>query len=190
MKENGLEAKMTQRFKRTTKSALKHRVAENLLQQNFSATHPNEKWVSDLTYIATGEGWLYLAVILDLYSRSIVGMSMSSRMTKQLVINAFNQAIRHRGNPKEFIYHSDKGSQYTSEEFQQLLKLQRVKVSMSGTGNCYDNAAMETFFHTLKTECVYFEKYATRSDAENNIFDYIETFYPKNGGSKLKIMLM
>jgi len=98
-------------------------------------------------------------------------------MTKQLVINAFNQAIRHRGNPKEFIYHSDKGSQYTSDTFQELLKLQNIKVSMSGTGNCYDNAAMESFFHSLKTECVYFEKYATREEAEDSIFDYIETFY-------------
>jgi len=102
---------------------------------------------------------------------------MSARMTKQLVIDAFNQAIKHRGNPKEFIYHSDKGSQYTSEEFQKLLKQHKIKVSMSGTGNCFDNAAMETFFHTLKTECVYFEKYATREESENHIFDYVETFY-------------
>jgi len=177
MRENGIVSKMTKRFRVTTKRNKRHPVAENILQQDFCANRPNEKWVSDITAVHTREGWLYVAAIIDLYSRVVVGISMSARMTRQLVINAFNQAIVHRGNPREFIYHSDKGSQYTSGDFQALLKLQKIVVSMSGTGNCYDNAAMESFFHTLKTESVYFEDYVTREEAENHIFDYVETFY-------------
>jgi len=177
MKENNIVAKMSKRFKVTTKSNPHLAVASNLLQQDFSAIAPNEKWSSDITYIWTEEGWLYLAVILDLYSRYIIGLSMSARMTKQLVINAFTQAMVHRGHPKEFIYHSDRGGQYASDKFQDLLKSNHIKASMSGAGNCYDNAVVESFFHSLKTECVYFERYQTRAEAENSIFDYVETFY-------------
>lgn len=185
MRENGIVSKATKKIKITTKSNPQHTVAKNLLQQDFSATRPNEKWVSDITYVHTESGWLYVAAVLDLYSRCVVGLSM----TKRLVMKAFNQAIIRRGNPKEFIYHSDKGSQYTSHSFQELLKLQQVKVSMSGKGNCYDNAAMESFFHTLKNECVYSTNYVTREEAESHIFDYVETFYnPKRLHSYLNYL--
>ena len=177
MSANNIEARTAKFFKKTTNPNANAKYAENLLQQDFSALKPNEKWVSDITYIYTQEGWLYLAVIMDLYSRYIVGMSMSSRITAALVISAFNQAMVHRDEPKEFIYHSDKGSQYTSKDFQKLLKQRDIIVSMSGTGNCYDNAAMESFFHSLKTECVYLTSFAKRVQAENDIFDYVETFY-------------
>jgi len=178
MKKNNIQAKIPQRYKATTKVNPALSVAKNLLNQDFSARKPNEKWVSDITYIRTREGWLYLAVILDLFSRKIVGMSMDARMTTELVVRAFNQAVLHRNYPTEFIYHSDRGSQYASKEFQGLLKSYTLLVSMSGSGNCYDNAAMESFFHTLKTECVYLKDvYATRKEAEHDIFDYVETFY-------------
>ena len=178
MKKNNIRAKIPKSYKITTKVNPVLSVAENLLDQDFSAHRPNEKWVSDMTYIRTHEGWLYLAVILDLFSRRIVGMSMNARMTAELVIKAFKQAVLHRNYPKEFIYHSDRGSQYASKEFQALLKSHQILISMSGSGNCYDNAAMESFFHTLKTECVYLKEiYATQQEAEQDIFDYIETFY-------------
>ena len=167
MKKNNIQAKLPKHYKITTKVNPALSVAKNLLDQDFSAKRPNEKWVSDITYIRTREGWLYLAVILDLFSRRIVGMSMSDRMTSELVVRAFNQAILHRNYPKEFIYHSDRGSQYASKEFQGLLKSHKILISMSGSGNCYDNAAMESFFHTLKTECVYLKDvYLTREEAE------------------------
>jgi putative transposase len=187
MKKNNIQAKIPKQYKVTTKVNPQLLAAKNLLDQDFSAKRPNEKWVSDLTYIKTHEGWLYLAVVLDLFSRRIVGMSMSTEMTSALVINAFKQAVLHRHYPKEFIYHSDRGSQYASREFQALLKSHKILASMSGKGNCYDNAAMESFFHTLKTECVYLKNiYATRQEAERDIFDYVETFYnPKRLHSTL-----
>ena len=132
------------------------------------STHP---------YVWTAAGWLYVAAIMDLYSRKLVGLSMSKRMTRQLVIDAFNHAITRRGLPEALIYHSDCGSQYTSKEFKQLLKLYGITISNSGTGNCYDNAAMESFFASLKTECVYHEQYKTRDEAKLSIFDYCEIFY-------------
>lgn len=178
MKKNNIQARIPKRYKVTTKVNSALSAAKNLLDQDFSAQKPNEKWVSDITFISTREGWLYLAVILDLFSRKIIGLSMDSRMTSELVVRAFNQAALHRNYPKEFIYHSDRGSQYSSKEFQGLLKSYKILISMSGSGNCYDNAAMESFFHTLKTECVYLrEVYATRKEAEHDIFDYVETFY-------------
>ena len=122
MKENQIYAKMSKRFKKTTKRNPAHPVVENLLEQDFHALKPNEKWVSDITQVWTNEGWLYIAVIMDLFSRLIVGLSMSARITRHLVIHAFNQAIRQRGKPEEFIYHSDRGSQYTSGDFQRELK--------------------------------------------------------------------
>jgi putative transposase len=187
MKKNNIQAKIPKSYKITTKVNPALSVAKNLLNQDFSAQRPNEKWVSDLTYIKTREGWLYLAVILDLFSRRIVGMSMSASMTAEVVVKAFNQAARHRNYPKEFIYHSDRGSQYASKAFQGLLKAHQILISMSGGGNCYDNAAMESFFHTLKTECVYQKAvYTTRKEAEQDIFDYVETFYnPKRLHSTL-----
>lgn len=190
MKKNNIQAKIPKSYKVTTKVNPALSVAQNLLDQDFSAKRPNEKWVSDMTYIRTHEGWLYLAVILDLFSRRVVGMSMSASMTAELVIKAFNQAALHRNYPKEFIYHSDRGSQYASKAFQGLLKSHHILISMSSGGNCYDNAAMESFFHTLKTECVYLKKiYVTRKEAERDIFDYVETFYnPKRLHSTLKYL--
>lgn len=122
-------------------------------------------------------GWLYVAVILDLFSRQVVGLSMSQRQTKDLVMRALHQAIRHRGHPQALVHHSDRGSQYTSHDFQNLLKAYGITPSMSGTGNCYDNAAMESFFATLKGECTFFEHYENRDQAKNSIFDYCFIFY-------------
>jgi transposase InsO family protein len=177
MKEANLVAKARRRFKVTTKANSDATAAPNKLKQNFKANKPNEKWVSDLTYVWTSAGWLYLAVVMDLFSRKIVGMAMGNRISKELVCKAFLQAMLRRGYPVGFLYHSDRGSQYTSNDFQQLMQLYKIQVSMSGKGNCYDNAAMESFFHTLKLECTDDLNFKTRGEAMNNIFDYIEIFY-------------
>lgn len=179
MKKARIEAKMKKRFKITTKANPKAKAAPNLLQQNFTAEKPNQRWVADFTYVATGEGWLYVAIILDLFSRKIVGLSMEERMTADLVLKALEQAILHRKPQAGLIHHSDKGSQYTSQDFQSLLTLYGLIASMSGTGNCFDNATAESFFHTLKTEHVYFEHYETRHQAKLSIFEYVEIFYNK-----------
>lgn len=177
MREHNLIAKARRRFKVTTKANSTAVTAANILDQNFLSKKPNEKWVSDLTYIWTSMGWLYLAVVMDLFSRKIIGIAMGNRITKELVCRAFLQAMLHRNYPGGLLYHSDLGSQYTSDYFQKLMKLYKVQVSMSGKGNCYDNAAMESFFHTLKLECTDDNKFETREEAKNIIFDYIETFY-------------
>jgi transposase InsO family protein len=177
MRQNNLRSKIKRKFKATTNSRHNYPVADNLLNQNFNAEHPNQVWVGDITYISTKEGWLYLAAILDLYSRQIVGWAMDSTMTKQLVIDALKQAVGRRKPPKGIIFHSDRGSQYASHRFQKLLKKKHFISSMSGKGNCYDNACMESFFHLLKTEHVYFENYKTRAQAKQSIFQYIEIFY-------------
>jgi putative transposase len=177
MKQEGLEAKMKKRFKKTTITNPKAKTAPNLLNQNFTANRPNQRWVADITYVATAQGWLYVAAVLDLFSRRIVGLAMSERMSSELVISALKQAITHRNPGQGLMHHSDKGCQYTSKNFQELLKENNIIVSMSGTGNCYDNAAMESFFHTLKTEHVHFEHYLTREQAMVSIFEYIEVFY-------------
>lgn len=179
MKKAGIEAKMKKRFKMTTKANPKAKVAPNLLEQNFTATSPNQRWVADFTYVATGEGWLYVAIVLDLFSRKIVGLAMEERMTADLVIKALEQAILHRKPRAGLIHHSDRGSQYTSQDFQALLCLYGVIASMSGTGNCFDNATAESYFHTLKTEHVYFEYYETREQAKISIFEYTWIFYNK-----------
>lgn len=179
MKKAGIQAKMKRRFKKTTRANPKAEVAPNLLKQDFSATAPNQRWVADFTYVATGEGWLYVAIVLDLFSRKIVGLSMEERMTADLVIKALEQAILHRSPKAGLIHHSDKGSQYTSQDFQALLTLYGVIASMSGTGNCFDNATAESYFHTLKTEHVYFEYYETREQAKTSIFEYTWIFYNK-----------
>ena len=177
MKKAGIEAKMKKRFKVTTKANPKAKAAPNLLQQDFSAAAPNQRWVADVTYVATMEGWLYVAVVLDLFSRRVVGLSMSERMTADLVLKALEQAILHRNPNADLVHHSDRGSQYTSKAFQALLLFYGMIASMSGSGNCYDNATMESFFHTLKTEHVYFEYYLTREQAMQSIFEYVEVFY-------------
>lgn len=177
MQRAGLQAKMRKRFKVTTKVNTKAKVASNLLKQNFTAERPNQRWVADITYIATAQGWLYVAAVLDLFSRHIVGLAMSERMTTELISSALRQAVIHRKPIVGLVHHSDKGSQYTSTDFNIQLKKYGMVSSMSGTGNCYDNAAMESFFHTLKTEHVYFEHYQTREQAKQSIFEYIEVFY-------------
>jgi putative transposase len=178
MKANGIQAKMKRRFKPVTTDS-KHNlpVAENLLNQNFAVGELNKIWVSDITYIPTEEGWLYLAATMDLYNRQIVGWSMSERITKGLVINALDQGIGRLRPTPGLIAHSDRGSQYASNEYQNLLKKSGMLCSMSRKGNCYDNACMESFFHSLKTELVYFTRYQTREEARREIFEYIEVFY-------------
>jgi len=177
MRENGIASKTHRRFKVTTNSDHKRPVAPNLLKRNFTASAPNKVWTSDITYIWTDEGWLYLAVVLDLYSRKIVGWSMSERMKDQLVIDAFVHAWWRRKPSKGLIFHSDRGSQYCSNKFINHLKSKGIEQSMSSTGCCYDNAVTESFFHTLKVEEVYHERYRTRHQARSAIFEYIEGFY-------------
>lgn len=154
-----------------------HCIAPNVLGRQFEAAGPNQKWVADFTYIRTGEGWLYLAVVLDLFSRRVVGWSMSAQMTAQFVLDALMMAVWRRGKPKALLHHSDQGSQYSSEEFQRLLVEQNITCSMSRRGDCWDNAAMESFFSTLKLERVNRRRYATRDEARADLFDYIERFY-------------
>ncbi len=177
MKKNNIAAKRKKKFKRTTNSNHSNYISPNLLNQNFRVNSPNEVWVSDITYISTYEGWLYLAVILDLYSRKVIGWSMSNRMTSQLVIDSLEHAIIDRQPTAGLIFHSDRGSQYASINFRKSLENNKIIQSMSGKGNCYDNAVAESFFHTLKTELVYWERYKTRSDAKSSIFTFIEGFY-------------
>jgi putative transposase len=154
-----------------------HLIAANLLDRQFAATAPNQRWVADFTYLWTAEGWLYLAAVLDLYSRRVVGWSMSPAMTAQLVIDALMMAIWRRGKPVALLHHSDQGSQYTSEDFQRLLADQGITCSMSRRGDCWDNAAMESFFSTLKIERIHRKRYATRDEMRADVFDYIERFY-------------
>lgn len=177
MKESGLRAKASRKYKATTNSNHKLPVAPNLLKQNFSATHANAKWVSDITYCWTEEGWLYLAVVLDLYSRKVVGWSISKRMTKQLVIDALLMALWARKPPKGLIIHSDRGSQYCSHAYQNIIRAHGLKCSMSKKGDCYDNAAMESWNHSFKVEAIHGEKFLTREDAKRHIFEYIEIYY-------------
>jgi transposase InsO family protein len=177
MNKNNIAAKRKKKFKRTTNSNHGNYISPNLLNQNFRANSPNKVWVSDITYISTYEGWLYLAVVLDLYSRKVVGWSMSNRMTSQLVKDSLEHAIIDRQPAAGLIFHSDRGSQYASIDFRKSLKNNDIIQSMSGKGNCYDNAVAESFFHTLKTELVYWERYRTRSEAKSSIFAFIEGFY-------------
>jgi putative transposase len=151
--------------------------AANILDRQFQADAPNQKWVADFTYLWTTEGWLYVAVVLDLYSRRIVGWSMQARMTSQLVADALMMAIWRRGRPQELLHHSDQGSQYTSEHFQRLLAEQGVTCSMSRAGEVWDNSAMESFFSSLKTERTERKLYRSRDEARSDVFDYIERFY-------------
>lgn len=148
-----------------------------MLQQNFTAAVPNSKWVADISYIRTLEGWLYLAVVLDLYSRKVVGLSMAESLHTTLVTQALEQALQRRNPEYSLQHHSDKGCQYTSAAFQKLLTDNGIVCSMSSTDCCFDNAVAESFFHSLKTECVYFERYESREQAKQSIFAYIEIFY-------------
>ena len=177
MKLLGLQPKAARKFKVTTDSNHNKEVSDNLLEQNFSALDRNHRWVTDITYIRTQEGWLYLCVIIDLFSRAVIGWSMDSRMKADLVCSALNMALFRRNFPSGVIVHSDKGSQYCSTEFQQTIKTNWLVSSMSGKGCCYDNAACESFFGTLKVELVHDENYKTRDEAKSSIFEYIEAYY-------------
>jgi putative transposase len=152
-------------------------LAPNILDRRFGASAPNRKWAADFTYIWTAEGWLYVAVVIDLYSRRVVGWSMRASMTADLVTEALMMALWRRGKPDALMHHSDRGSQYTSEQFQRLMAEHGVACSMSRAGNCWDNAAMESFFSSLKTERTARKTYRTRDDAKADVFDYIECFY-------------
>ena len=165
------------RFRVTTKADPSHPVARNLLKQDFNAAAPNQRWASDITYISTHEGWLYLAVVMDLYSRRIVGWSMSRWMSRRIVLAALRMAIDARQPEGALIHHSDRGGQYTSADFRNELARHGIECSMSGTGNCYDNAVVESFFGLLKRERVNRVRYKTREQARADLFDYIEVFY-------------
>ncbi len=166
-----------------------HTIAPNLLQRQFEADVPNRRWLADFTYIWTAEGWLYLAVVLDLFSRRVVGWSMKDEMTSQLVIDALLMAIWRRGSPKELLHHSDQGTQYTSDDFQRVLAAHGIVCSMSRRGDCWDNAAMESFFSTLKTERASKTNYTSRDHARADVFDYIERFYnPRRRHSTLQYL--
>lgn len=178
MRQAGLRGKCKRRCRPvTTQSQHSLPVAENLLNQDFAAQQPNAKWTGDITYIPTAQGWLYLAVILDLFSRKVVGWAMDTTMTADLVRRALHAALITRRPPAGLLHHSDRGSQYASQPYQTLLKQQRIRVSMSRTGNCYDNAVTESFFATLKVERVHDQRYASPTEAKRDIFQYIEGFY-------------
>lgn len=177
MRLEGLYGRRMRRKVSTTDSKHDYPIAPNLLNRQFHADAPDTKWVADITYIPTCEGWLYLAAVLDLYSRKIVGWSMNARITADLVENALRMALYERQPDPGLLHHSDRGSQYASEQIRQILAANRIEVSMSRTGNCYDNAVMESFFSTLKCEWVHHQNYKTRTEASRDIFEYIAGFY-------------
>lgn len=177
MREGGIQARHKRRFKATTDSSHGHPVASNLLGRDFVAQGPNEKWVADMTYIATGEGWLYLAAIMDLYSRRIVGWSMSGGMSRKLALDALEMAVGRRHPAPSLIHHSDRGWQYACGDYRERLASYKMLCSMSRKGDCWDNAPMESWFHTLKMELVNHRIYRSRRQAKTDIFEYIETFY-------------
>lgn len=177
MRKNGIQGIPARKFKITTDSDHKLPVAPNLLKQNFKVDKPNQVWAADITYISTGEGWMYLGVVMDLYSRKIVGWSMDRHMETSLVSNALQMAIGMRDIKDGLIHHSDRGSQYASNDYQQALREKKIKVSMSKKACCYDNAVVESFFGSLKQELVYRRRFATRAAARVAVEDYIEVFY-------------
>lgn len=178
MKRAKLSAKRVRRTRRTTRRSGQNRGAPNLLNQQFKVHAPNRVWLSDITYVQVKGQWLYLAAVMDLFSRGIIGWSMNQRMTEQLTLNALQMALqRRRPEGKLLMHHSDQGSQYTSDGYLGLLATQKIQVSMSGAGNCYDNAPMESFFSNFKLELIHHETFETPSMARRAIFDYIEIFY-------------
>lgn len=177
MQVHGIRAKQKRRFRITTDSNHTHPVVENRLRRNFNAVKPNDGWVSDITYIKTEEGWLYLAVVMDLFSRRIVGWSMQKTLSQQLTLDALHMAIQQRNPSGELLHHSDQGVQYACTAYQNVLKQFNIDCSMSRKGNCWDNAPIESFFGTLKTELVHHESFQTRQQAKRAIFEYIEVFY-------------
>lgn len=189
MKLQGIKGKAKRKYKTTTTSQHQRPKADNLVKRNFTVTEPNKLWLSDITYIATLEGWLYLAVILDAFSRKVIGWAFSDRLTDTLVLTALAMAKQQRNITADLILHSDQGSQYASLDFIQSLQDAHITQSMSGKGNCYDNALAESYFATLKTEEVADTPYLTRQQAITSIFKYIETFYnPKRRHSALNYL--
>lgn len=177
MSTNGWRAKAAKKYKATTNSRHTLPVAPNLLEQDFEADAPDRKWLSDITYIWTGEGWLYLAAVLDLYSRMIVGWAMAERMTSSLVCDALKMALWRRKRPTGVIIHSDRGSQYCAHDYQRLLRDNGLICSMSKKGDCYDNAAMESWNHSFKVEAIHGERLVTRAQAKAHVFEYIDVYY-------------
>lgn len=177
MREFGIKSKMTKKFKATTNSRHNLPVADNLLNRNFSPNQANTVFGSDITYIATNEGWLYLAIVMDLYSRKIVGWSMANHLRAELAVDALAAAIAKNKPIFGALHHSDRGVQYASKDYQTLLNKNGLKCSMSAKGDCYDNAVVESFFGSLKTELVYLQKFNTREEARKAVFEYIEVFY-------------
>jgi transposase InsO family protein len=177
MQDHEIAAKTTRKFRQTTDSNHDRPVADNLLGRQFEQPGANEAWVTDITYIPTREGWLYLAAVEDLYSRLVVGWAMADRMTSRLVVDALEMAVQRRLPEAGLLAHSDRGSQYASDHYRRLLEEQGISCSMSGRGDCWDNAPMESFFASLKKELVHHEDYATRAEARASIFEYIEVFY-------------
>ena len=180
MKLAGVAAKQKKKFKVTTDSKHNLPVAQNLLNRQFEVCEPDRVYVSDITYIWTQEGWLYLAVVIDLFSRQVVGWSLKNRMTTSLIMGALRMAIWHRQPGKGLLFHSDRGSQYCSKKFQKMLNNHNMISSMSRKGNCWDNSVAESFFGSLKTERVYWTNYMNRENAKSDIVDYIEMFYNSN----------
>ena len=175
--ELGLRCKQKRKFKATTNSRHNFPVAENLLNQTFAPTRPNEAWVTDITYISTGEGWLYLAGVKDVFTCELVGYAMGARMTQDLTAQALWRAVRNKRPAPGLVHHSDRGSQYCADDYRKLVKQFGMLASMSRKGNCYDNAPMESFWGSLKNELIHHQRYATRADAETAIKEYIEIFY-------------
>jgi putative transposase len=177
MRQNGLVARRKRRFKRTTDSEHAWPVAPNLVAQDFQAESPDRKWGSDISYVWTAEGWLYLAVVIDLFSRRVVGWATSDRLKRSLAVDALRRAIATRSTSPDLTHHSDRGSQYCSVDYQAELRRHDIRISMSGRGNCYDNAMVETFFKTIKAELIWPTAWQTRQQAENAIARYIDGFY-------------
>ena len=178
MKEVGVIVKMKRKFKvRTTDSNHNYKISPNRLQRDFRTNVPDEVYVGDITYIRTQQGWLYLAVVIDLFSRKVVGWSMDDNMETPLVNNALQMALQTRNPPSQLIWHTDRGSQYASYSHRELLEENNILQSMSRKGDCWDNAVSESFFHSLKTELVHHQRFRTRADANQAIFEYIEVFY-------------
>ena len=177
MKRMGLRGIQSRKFKHTTNSRHHLPIVPNLLDQDFNPMHANQAWVGDITYIRVKQQWLYLAVVLDLYSRKVIGWAFGERINAKLVTDALRYALRHRDYPAGVIVHTDRGSQYCSKAYQTLIKSYQLKPSMSGKGNCYDNAACESFFHTLKVECVYQQAFDSIEHARSIIFYFIEAYY-------------
>jgi putative transposase len=177
IRQHGIVSKYTRKFRVTTNSVHSYPIAKNLLKRQFNVSRPGQCWVWNITYIPTLEGWLYLAVTLDLFHRKVIGWSMGRWITRQLVIDALNMAIKSGGLKSEVILHSDRGVQYASNEFQALLKTNGIQCSMSRKGDCWDNAVAESFFHTLKVELIHGKTYNTHQEAKTAIFEYIEGFY-------------